>query len=389
MSSNVVDTKPKTRLQFIDMTRSLAILLMLEGHFVDITLSDAFRRPDSIAIFTDNQYYFYDAWEYLRGLTAPIFLTITGVVFVYLLVGNEGKKFSENPRVIKGFKRVIELFFWGYVLQFCSFHILECIAVGLFIILLLYGLYKFVRFIPLWCYFFAVGTFIFLFDIYIEQLPAETFWPVNAPFFIQNMLRGPAYLVRFPIFPWLGFTLYGAFIGSLLFQFKTHVLKFYFPFIFLISGFILFYFSYDILNQINLYFFNGKFERLPYIEWLYFRFGIILIIIGILNLLNVILGTISNNIFLKVGQYTLTIFVVHFIILYGRLTGIGITNILHHALNPIQTFIGVTLFIAFFMYFIHRIDYVNKKMEFIAIPARRFWDAAFESILEIFVKKKK
>lgn len=371
------------------MTRSLAILLMLEGHFVDITLADEFRRPDSVAIFTDNQYYFYDAWEYLRGLTAPIFLTITGVVFVYLLVGNEGAKYSENPRVIKGYKRVIELFFWGYLLQFSSFHILECIAVGLVIILGLYALFKLFRFIPLWCYFFAAGTFIFLFDIYIEQLPAETFWPVNAPFFIQNMLRGPVHLVRFPIFPWLGFTLYGAFIGSLLFKFKTQVLKFYFPFIFIITGFILYFFSYDILNQINLRFFDGKFERLTYIEWLYFRFGLILIIIGILNLINVIIGTISNNIFLKVGQYTLTIFVLHFIILYGRLVGFGLVHIIHHNLNPLFTGIGVVLFIGFFMYFVHRIDYVNKKMEFIAIPARRFWDAAFESILEIFVKKKK
>jgi hypothetical protein len=71
------------------------------------------------------------------------------------------------------------------------------------------------------------------------------------------------------------------------------------------------------------------------------------------------------------------------------MVGFGLVHIIHHNLNPLFTGIGVVLFIGFFMYFVHRIDYVNKKMEFIAIPARRFWDAAFESILEIFVKKKK
>ena len=43
------DTKPR-RLRFIDMARSVAILLMLEGHFVDDSLEVGERPVD----YTDN-----------------------------------------------------------------------------------------------------------------------------------------------------------------------------------------------------------------------------------------------------------------------------------------------------------------------------------------------
>ena len=70
----------KTRLYFIDIARSIAILLMLEGHFVDNGLMD---------VYQDKTYDFYNAWLFIRGFTSPIFLTITGIVFTYLLIGND------------------------------------------------------------------------------------------------------------------------------------------------------------------------------------------------------------------------------------------------------------------------------------------------------------
>ena len=54
----------KTRLYFIDIARSIAILLMLEGHFVDNALMDVYRD-------TNND--IYNAWLFVRGFTSPIF----------------------------------------------------------------------------------------------------------------------------------------------------------------------------------------------------------------------------------------------------------------------------------------------------------------------------
>jgi len=111
-------TVTKQRLYFIDIARSIAILLMLEGHFIDDTLVSVARDPTNV---------YYTFWLFIRGYTSPIFLTITGVVFTYLLLGDNEVTFSKNMRVRKGLKRGLELIFWGYLLEYYSFHVLQCI----------------------------------------------------------------------------------------------------------------------------------------------------------------------------------------------------------------------------------------------------------------------
>ena len=122
METNAVTPPKKKRLKFIDMARSVAILLMLEGHFVDDSLAKVYADPDSPVFAT---------WAYIRGFTAPVFLTVTGLIFVFLLLRNQEKFYFRNIRIRKGFKRVIELLFWGLVVQWYAFHVLECIAIGI------------------------------------------------------------------------------------------------------------------------------------------------------------------------------------------------------------------------------------------------------------------
>ena len=109
MSEITLKAPTSNRLQFIDLARSIAILLMLEGHFVDDSLKEIYRdKGNSI----------YATWLFIRGFTAPIFLTVTGLVFVYLLLMKNQEPFFSNLRVKKGFKRAVELYFWGFVLQY-------------------------------------------------------------------------------------------------------------------------------------------------------------------------------------------------------------------------------------------------------------------------------
>ena len=221
----------KSRLTFIDMARSVAILLMLEGHFVDDSLMLVYRDPSNAI---------YSTWLYIRGFTSPIFLTVTGLVFVYLLLFKRDEPYYSNLRVKKGFKRSVELVFWGFVLQYYAFHVLQCIGVGIFTILLIFGLYKLIKVIPLWIYYFIAGTFLFGFNLYLEQIPKGEVWPANAPYVIQNMFHGPSNRSIFPIAPWMGFTMYGAMLGCLLHDFKDHVKKWITPIISLSVG-IIFY----------------------------------------------------------------------------------------------------------------------------------------------------
>ena len=160
------------RLVFIDIARSIAILMMLEGHFIVMALCNDYRG---------NEYLLYDIWRFTRGLTAPLFFTVSGLVFTYLLVRNN-VGFFENKRVRKGLKRSLQLVLWGYALQlnllyliqgefsgfFFIFHVLQCIGASLFTVILVYGIYKLFRVVPLyiWLGFFGLLGFILKPTIY-------------------------------------------------------------------------------------------------------------------------------------------------------------------------------------------------------------------------------
>ncbi len=368
-----VITEKKQRLQFIDMARSVAIILMLEGHFVDTTLALKYRRPISLDKFDDIQYVIYDVWEYIRGFTAPMFLTITGVVFVYLLLGKEDVPYWKNLRVKKGFKRVLELLFWGFLLQPTAFHVLQCISIGILIILLTYGLSRVVKIIPIYIYFFLLGTLFFILNIYIERLPVEVPWPENAPTIIQNMIRSTKNRALFPVVPWLGFTFYGAFIGSLIFKFKDSILSYKSAFFVFVIGLCLYSFPTEILVYFNKLFLLNSFEALHQIDWLYIRIGMILMILSVLIAVNTYKGSIRENLFLKMGQNTLTIFIVHFMILYGSIVIIGINDFFSLNLNPYQAGFGAIVFVLSFALFIKYLDFIKLKLSFILDPIKKFW----------------
>lgn len=370
--------QPKARLQFIDMARSIAIILMLEGHFVDTTLGMQYRRPSSIERFADARFIIYDIWEFIRGFTSPMFLTITGVVFVYLLLGNEKESFFQNIRVKKGFKRIVELLFWGYLLQVYSFHVLQCIAVGIFIILSCYGISRAVKFIPIGLLYFIIGTLFFTLYIPMEDLPMP--WPENAPAFIQNIFRNKPNSI-FPIVPNLGFTMYGAFIGTLLFRYKNQVLTYKFQISLFITGITLFFFSTELLNFINHYLLLNSFPKLFSIDWLYDRVGMACLVLSILLLINILIGNRNNNLFLKMGQNTLTIFIIHFMVLYGSVIAIGINDFFNrnsNPLNPWQAFIGAFTFIGFHATLVHYLDKIKLKLKFILDPISRFWGIIYK-----------
>ena len=355
----------KTRLYFIDIARSIAILLMLEGHFVDNALMDVYRD-------TNND--IYNAWLFVRGFTSPIFLTITGIVFTYLLVGNNHLEYFKNNRIKKGYKRVVELLFWGYVVQVYAFHVLQCIGIGILSILILYGIYKAVKIIPLWVYFFFAGTIIFSSYIVISSWPKEYYWPESAPIFIQNMFHGKYSI--FPILPRMGYTMYGAMIGVILYTYKSKVKEWSFILsVFLIGAFL--YFSLKDILLILDGIFAHPIYHLYKVDWLYECLGMVLIILSILITLEKFIGEIKPNLFLKIGQNTLTIYILHMVLLYGSITGFGINRVIHKNLTPWQILPATICFILFFVILIYYLDEIKLKLDFILKPIKKLVNKLF------------
>lgn len=361
-------TVKKPRLKFIDMARSVAILLMLEGHFVDDSLMDIYRDYDSVVFST---------WTFIRGFTAPIFLTVTGLVFVYLLLNNRQEPYFGNIRIKKGFKRAIELIFWGFILQYYAFHVLQCIGVGILVILGIYGIYKLIKVIPLWSYFLVAGLLLFGFNLYLIQLEPYEVWPKNAPNVIQNMFHGPANRAIFPIVPWMGYTMLGAMMGCLLHDLKDYVRTWIAPVMMLTLGMTLFFFSKEILDGLD-YIIGSPFnESLAKLDWLFMRFGMVINVLSLLMIIEKLMGDIKQNLFLKIGQNTLTIYIVHMIVLYGSISHFGLNKWLHKALGPWEVALGAAIFITVFVFFIYYLDVIKAKLEFILGPIRRFFNRIY------------
>lgn len=369
-TENIAIPVKRERLLFIDMARSIAILLMLEGHFIEHSFNQFDTMVALVKANGTSGNLFFDWWYFMKGFTAPMFFTVTGIVFVYLLSMNNESGFFKNRRVRKGFRRSFELLFWGFALQFnlshftdyftgkfgnwiYAFHVLQCIGVGITFLLLIYGLWKWLKIGPLYIYYFIFATMIFAFYPFFKELPDGVYYPQNAPLIVQNFFKGPHSV--FPVIPWLAFSIYGGMIGAMLFKFQKNVRKFWFPLAFLSVGIILNIFGYvmfrgvdHIMDQLNIH------NDLGFVNnaWLYGRLGQVLIALALLMYVEKYFK-IKDSLFLQIGQNTLPIYVLHVMLLYNGMLGIGLSDVLKDSLSGWQAILGAAGFITLFVLFIY------------------------------------
>lgn len=397
-TENIAIPVKRERLLFIDMARSIAILLMLEGHFIEHSFNGFDTMVSAVKATGTSGNLFFDWWYFMKGFTAPMFFTVTGIVFVYLLSMNNESGFFKNRRVRKGFRRSFELLFWGFALQFnlkhvsdyftgkfgdwiYAFHVLQCIGIGITCLLLIYGLWKWLKFGPLYIYYFIVATTIFAFYPFFKEIPDGVYFPQNAPLIIQNVFKGPHSV--FPIIPWLAFSIYGGMIGAMLFTFQKNVRKFWFPLTFLAVGVILNIFGYimfkgvdHLMAQLNIH------NDLGFVNnaWLYGRLGQILIALAILMYIEKFFK-IKDSLFLQIGQNTLPIYVLHVMLLYNGMLGIGLSDVLKDSLSGWQAILGAAGFITLFALFIYFFEPIIRAWTKVKAV---FW----QNISRVFNRKK-
>ncbi|MGB6153119.1 MAG: acyltransferase family protein [Pricia sp.] len=334
-----MDNKTK-RLYFIDAMRAWAILMMLQGHFIDGLLDTAFRDASN-PIFA--------VWKYFRGITAPVFFTVSGFIFTYLLVKGD-QKGLKNPRVKKGIKRGLELLFIGYLLRmnlfgllqgelYASFYlvdVLHCIGLSLLGIIGIYLLsqkYK-KSFFPV--VLFGITLLLFLFE------PIYKSWSFS---FLPDALAN--YLTKtngsvFTIFPWFGYATFGGFVSLLFAKFKSF--RYLYPTAILtaiVGGIGLIFGSSYVFLKLSGATGLQLFADVFFNNYLFIRLGDVFLVFAVFMLLR---SVWKNATVLKIGQSTLSIYIVHFIILYGSFTGLGLYRFFHHALTPAVAISGALAF---------------------------------------------
>lgn len=345
------------RLYFIDAMRAWAILMMLQGHFVDGLLDPIFRDDNNIV---------FNIWKYFRGITAPVFFTVSGFIFTYLLI-RDSKKGFENPRVNKGIKRGLELLFIGYLLRtnflgllqgkiYNSFYlvdVLHCIGLSILGIIGIYLLTINSKKYILPLILVSCTFLLFMFEpvykqfnySFVNQLVANYFTKANGSVF--------------NIFPWFGYAAFGSFLSILFTRFKNF--KYLYPAAISIStlvGFGLIFLSSDLFLWFSQNTGFQLFNDIYLNNYLFIRLGDVFIVFAIFMLFRSLL---KNSTLLKIGQSTLSIYIVHFIILYGSFTGLGLYRFFNHSLSPYAVVIGAVVFMIASTYFALR--YERNKPE--------------------------
>lgn len=341
------------RLHFIDMARAVAILCMLEGHFVELTLAPEWRAAGHPV---------YEMWLYVRGISAPMFFTVTGLIFAYLLSGAREPGFFGVRRVRRGLLRAVELMFWGYLLQVDlrllpgvlqgqrdpwleNFHVLQCIAVGLLGMIAIFGMVHRAGARVLAASYATAGLVLFLCSVLLANTAGPV--PSGAPVWLQNPIKGPA--SSFPLAPWLGFTFYGAAIGVLVRRRSaggeaTSTLAFW------VSGGILAFGGWSLDRQLGRWLLDAMgYAVQPRVlpDAFHGRVGEILLVLGVLVWFEKWFRP-GLPWFQTIGRNTFPIYVVHVVVLYGGIFGIGMDDWLQGGLNPWQAALGALLFCAFF-----------------------------------------
>ncbi|MDG1394336.1 MAG: heparan-alpha-glucosaminide N-acetyltransferase domain-containing protein [Flavobacteriaceae bacterium] len=328
------------RLYFIDAVRAFAILMMLQGHFIDTLLAVEFRDPNNLA---------YTTWRYFRGITAPVFFTISGLIFTYLLIKAK-EKGTLRHRMRKGVIRGLMLIGIGYALRipifrwftgsfgtyFLVIDVLQCIGLSLILIVCIYAITQkkaLIFSIVMLC----LGTIIFLTEPLYRNYAAE-----GVPLAIANYFTKDNGSV-FTIIPWFGYMTYGAFIATLFYgylirpKFKTAIVSGFFG-----VGFGLIYGSTPLIHWLALLTDFSLFIEVANYNYLFIRLGNVLLLFGLFYALETYL---KHPTILKIGQKTLSIYIIHFILLYGSFTGWGLNRIFGKNLTPFEAIIGAFCFL--------------------------------------------
>lgn len=328
------------RLYFIDAIRAWAILMMLQGHFIDGLLDNAFR-DDSNLVFS--------IWKYFRGITAPVFFTVSGFIFTYLLI-NAKETGWKNPRVKKGIRRGFELLLIGYLLRLNLFGLLQweiyssfflvdvlhCIGLSILAIIAVYLLtVKYKKWIlPLVLVAVTIALFVF-----------EPWYKATSFQFLPQWLAN--YVTKangsvFTILPWFGYAAFGSFFSVVFNKFKNSDLLYPSVMAICVSlGTVLIFYSSDAFLWFSQYTGIRLFESIFFNNYLFIRLGDVLLVFAVFMLLRKFM---TNKTILRLGQSTLAIYIIHFIILYGSFTGLGLYGFLHHSLSPLVVIPGAILF---------------------------------------------
>lgn len=218
-----LQSRSDKRLYALDLARFIAMIMMMQGHTLDTLVSSSIINTE---IFP------WNIWTYIRGLTAPVFLMVSGAVHVFVLKREQDGTLTQKTKrkrltwalTVLGLgylmtfpaSRIVDLPFvspqaWHYVMQV---NILQLTGVSLLLLLLAAYFTRSNTSLGKVSLYSALG--IILLSPLVHALSLHNYLPLlfsNYFSFANGSL--------FPLFPYAGFLFMGVAIGTFLEKFNV------------------------------------------------------------------------------------------------------------------------------------------------------------------------
>lgn len=355
----------KNRLLGLDAARLIAMLMMVQGH----TLHCLLERGTIMS----GEWY-WTLWTFIRGLTAPVFLMVSGAVHIFANKRDENGIFP-NATAKKRIQTCLILFFIGYLLQFpvnnlydlpfvsergwydfFKVNVLQMFAATLIFLTLLFKITKNNKQLGITA--FVLGNIILFTSHFV--LSVDWFEILPTPFAAYFSMQ---HKTIFPLFPFSAYLLIGSFIGYLAQQKKPEERNH-----FLIKNLLLFGLFYVVVGYIVNYWYAG---------WGGYKIigpskitpGLIIVRTG-LAMWAISLAVFCSKYFerfafadiiSKFSQKALFIYVIHLFIIYGSPITPGLRNFFFNV--DIYTAFYCAFFVIFFSLFLVYVYDITSKYE--------------------------
>src|SRR5688500_8217213 len=326
------------RVIFIDLSRALAVVLMVSGHTSSALLASSYRDGNWV-----------HAWEFQRGLTSALFLLLSGFAFSIATTRHWASHIRPSWALVKRVRRFGLFVLLGYALHFpvprfsmlvtatdsqwrtlLAVDVLQLIGVTFIAVQLLVLIAQSRRV-------FMVLALV-LAAVVIGAAPAvwRTDWTGMFPLAIASYFS-PATGSQFPLFPWAAFVLIGAGAGQIYARWGAAHLGAFANWGMLVPGVMLIAVAYGIGGAVPA---AGAddFRWVP--GQVLMRTGACLVILGAVAHASGRIGQLPH-VFGAVAQESLVVYFVHLCIVYGSIWNAGLYQFYGDALGPGATVLAV------------------------------------------------
>jgi len=327
----------KNRLLLLDLLRAIAVLLMVEGHTIDAVLSPVYKDNASIV---------FQFWTFFRGLTAPFFFFSAGLAFVVATVKyRDGLLAVSKKAKFRRVRRIVTLLLLGYGLHFplellydpssvpaenlkifYAVDALHIISLSLLVILIISLLSKKPE--TLFRSFVIAATLSLAIAPIVDQVNWEKFLH---PFVYSYLtFRSGSY---FTFFPFSAYLFAGASFGAagIALPVKNRALALSRNFMRASFTSLVLFVVFFPIQCIYVSPYADYFRVLPAVNFL--RFGLVTLVAAAVGYLSLRITTFPK-ILPAIGRSSLTVYVVHLMIVYGSPINLGLYQLIPNGTHP-------------------------------------------------------